>query len=145
MNGVWEMCQGIQVVHGAAGESVWEIKSMQDAPTPDIVDTNDARYLHPKLLPFAQRHNLNITEEEVKNTIDVEISTHEQVLTAMMFEFEMESLAETNGAAATLALKFEALDLLRPVLSRFNAHMYISFYHDDRPRITNSKQQNKPP
>ena len=39
----------------------------------------------------------------------------------MMFEFEMEKLAIRSGAEATLKLKFQALDLLRPVLLKYNA------------------------
>ena len=114
-------CEGIKVEQGAEGESVHEIKSIANAPTPDIVDTEDARFLHPNLMAFARRHNVKITEKEVIQTIDVEIKKHEKTYTALMFEFDMEALAMRSGAEATLTLKFQALDILRPVLSKFNA------------------------
>ena len=123
VQGTLDVCEGLLVEHGAEGESVYEITNLQQAPDPadDIVGIDDAQFLHPKLLPFAQRHDVTIPEQQIINEIDVEIKKHEKIYTAIMFEFEMESLAETSGAAATLALKFEALDLLRPVLDRFNA------------------------
>jgi class 3 adenylate cyclase len=121
ISGNWEICDGVQVEQGAEGESVYEIQSIENAPIPDVVDSNDNRFLHPNLLPFAQRHNLTVSEEVIINTLDVEIKKHEQTFTALMFEFEMEKLAMKSGAEATLTLKFQAMDVLKPILLKFNA------------------------
>ena len=87
IDGVWDICEGVTVEQGAEGESVFEIKSIKDQPNPDIVDTEDARYLHANLMPFARRHNTNITEEKIINTIDVEIKKHEQVFVSLVALF----------------------------------------------------------
>ena len=100
---------------------MYEITSIAEQPPPNLVPTSDSRFLHPNLLPFANRHNVQLTEQNVIDTIDVQIRRHERVFTALMFEFEMEKLAMKSGAEATLTLKFEAMDVIRPILLKYSA------------------------
>jgi class 3 adenylate cyclase len=84
---------------------------------PELVSTDDLRYLPKQLSLFASRHDpaTDIT------SVDMQIANQfKTTYTAMMYHLDVDSVEE-HGALQLIVLQAISLSILRPVFSKFNA------------------------
>lgn len=83
-----------------------------------LAETDDMRFLSPDLALFCKRHRRGADLAKIDEMIRQRFMKQ---MTAVMFEIDFSNIEEAQGAEAGLALKFQAQEMLSPILQRYNA------------------------
>lgn len=86
----------------------------------ELVDTSFKNHLHPSLLCLANRHNPKVNSSELltKNDNEIKQKYLRPSAAVLMFEWEIKEAEKLYGAEKGLEIKYKALKIISPILSR---------------------------
>eukprot|EP00946_MAST-07B_sp_MAST-7B-sp1_P003561 g3561.t1 len=83
-----------------------------------LADTSDMRFLHQDLELLCRRHRKGVDLAKVDDLIRQKFM---KKMTAVMFEIDFSEIEKVEGAEAGLVQKFMAIEMLKPILDKYNA------------------------